>query len=293
MTQLPPRHVAFLMLINLIWAFNLIASKVGVGAFPPVLFTALRFTCLAACLLPFLRWHRGVMQQLLVAAALSGGFQFALLFLGVKLSPDVGSVAIASQLGVPFATLMSIVFLGEVIRWRRSLGIALAFAGVAVIAMRPQMFAYRSGLSLVTASAFVGALGLVAVKRLGTRLGALELQAWFAVSAVPILWLLSGLLERDQWAAIRAAPPLAWAALAYTVLLSSLVAHSGYYWLVRRYPVSSVSPLTTLSPVFSVAFGVLLLGEAVSVRLLIGGLLTLVGVTIIALRDSSAVDTGS
>ncbi len=293
MTHLPPRHLAFLVLINLIWGFNLIASKVGVAEFPPVFFTAMRFTLLAACLTPFLRWHRGMMQQLLVAAALSGGLQFALLFLGVKLTPEVGAVAIATQLGVPFTTLMSIVVLGEVIRWRRGLGIALAFAGVAVIALRGEMFAHRAGLALVAASAFVGSLGLVAVKRLGTRLAALEMQAWFAFAALPVLWTLSLLLEQGQWAAVRAASPRAWQALAYTVLMSSLIAHSGYYWLVRRYPVSSVTPLTTLSPVFSITFGVLLLGESLSPQLLLGGALTLVGVTIIALRDPSAADTGS
>jgi len=77
------------------------------------------------------------------------------------------------------------------------------------------------------------------------------------------------------------------------VVLSSLIAHSGYYWLVRRYPVTSVTPLTTLSPVFSVIFGVLLLGEQLTASLLAGGLLTLVGVTIIALREPSGARTGN
>jgi O-acetylserine/cysteine efflux transporter len=293
MTHLPPRHLAFLVLINLIWGFNLIVSRVGVAEFPPVFFTALRFSALAVCLAPWLRWHRGMMQGLLVAAALSGGVQFALLFLGVKLSPDVGSVAIATQLGVPFATLMSILVLGEVIRWRRTLGIVLAFAGVLLIAVRADMFQHRAGLALVAASAFVGALGLVAVKRVGTRLGALEMQAWLAFAALPVLWPLTAVLERGQWDAARTASPLAWGALAFTVVMSSLVAHSGYYWLVRRYPVTSVTPLTTLSPVFSVTFGVLLLGERLTAPLVTGGLLTLVGVTIIALREPSGARVGS
>lgn len=293
MTHLPPRHLAFLLLINLIWGFNLIVSRFALGEFPPVYFTALRFTALAACLVPWLRWHRGLMQSLGIAAALSGGVQFALLFLGVKLSPDVGSVAIATQLGVPFATLMSILMLGEVIRWRRTLGILLAFTGVFVIALRADMLAHRAALALVSASAFVGALGLIGIKRIGTRLGALEMQAWLAFAALPVLWPLTFLLESGQWQATRAASPLAWASLAYTVVLSSLVAHSGYYWLVRRYPVTSVTPLTTLSPVFSVTFGVLLLGERLTPVLLGGGLLTLVGVTIIALREPSGARAGS
>ena len=293
MTHLAPRDLGFLLLINLIWGFNLIASKVGVAHFPPVLFTALRFTLLALCLVPFLRWHPGRMLHLAVAAALSGGLQFALLFTGLSLTTHVGSVAIATQLGVPFTTLMSVLFLGEVIHWRRRLGIALAFLGVAVIALQANVFSDRAGLALVVASALVGSLGVVAVKRLGETVRPLELQAWFAFSGLPVLWLLTLWLERGQQAALRSAAALEWGALGFTVLCSSLIAHTGYYWLIRRYPVSSISPLTTLSPVFSVILGVVLLGDALTARLVVGGALTLGGVTIIALRDPSAVDTGS
>ncbi|HUO80894.1 MAG TPA: DMT family transporter [Steroidobacteraceae bacterium] len=293
MSHLAPRDLGFLLLINLIWGFNLIASKVGVQHFPPVFFTALRFSLLAACLVPFLRWHAGRMLPLFVAATLSGGLQFALLFTGVRLTPHVGSIAIATQLGVPFTTLLSVLFLGEVIHWRRRLGIVLAFAGVAVIAVQADVFTYRAGLALVAASAFAGSLGLVAVKRLGETFRPLELQAWFAVAGLPLLWFLTLWLEAGQGAALRTASALDWGALLFTVLASSLVAHTGFYWLISRYPVSAVSPLTTLSPVFSVVLGVLLLDDALSARLLVGGALTLAGVTIIARRDPSAVDTGT
>ena len=293
MTHLAPRDLGFLLLINLIWGFNLIASKVGVQHYPPMFFTALRFTLLSACLLPFLRWHAGRMLPLLTAAALSGGLQFALLFSGLRLTPHVGSVAIATQLGVPFTTLMSVLFLGEVIHWRRRLGIGLAFAGVALIALQADVFTYRAGLALVVASALASSLGLVAVKRLGEAIRPLELQAWFAVSGAPLLWLLSLWLETGQGAAVASAGARPWGALLYTVVASSLVAHTGFYWLISRYPVSAISPLTTLSPVCSVALGVLLLGDALTPRILVGGALTLAGVVIIARRDPSAVDTGT
>ena len=293
MTHLPPRDFAFLVFINLIWGLNLIASKIGVSHFPPVFFTALRFSVLGLVLLPFLRWHAGRMQGLMVAAVLSGGLQYALLFMGIRAAPDVGSVAIAQQLGVPFTTLLSILFLGETVRWRRGLGIALAFLGVAIIAFQPSVYAARTGLALVVASALIGSFGLVAVKRLGPSLKPLEMQAWFAVSGLPVLWLLSAWLEDGQRAAVASASARDWGALLFTALVSSLVAHTGYYWLVRRYPVTSLSPLTTLSPVFGVTFGVLIYGDSLSARILAGGLLTLVGVTIISVREQRFVDTGS
>ena len=85
----------------------------------------------------------------------------------------------------------------------------------------------------------------------------------------------------------------AWGALLYTALAASLVAHTSYFYLVQRYPVTSVAPVTTLSPVFSVVLCVLFLGEVLSVRLVVGAVCTLVGVAIITLREKHIVDTGT
>ena len=293
MTQVAPRDLAFLVVINLIWGLNLVASKLGVAHFPPVLFTALRFTLLGVLVLPFLRWHPGRMQRLLIAALFSGGVCFALLFMGVERVRHASSVAIASQLGVPFTTLLSVLFLGEQVHWRRWLGIGLAFTGVAIIGFEPGAHADRVGLALVVASALVGAVGIIVVKGLSTSLRPLELQAWFAWSGIPLLYFMTFWLEDGQAAAIASATLRDWASVAFTAIAASLVAHTGFYYLVRRYPVTSLSPLTLLSPVFGVAFSAWLLGDPITGRIVAGGLVTLSGVLIIVLRERQIVDTGT
>ena len=151
-TSLAGRDLALLIGMNLIWGLNLIASKIGVGQFPPIFFTALRFGSLALFLVPMLKVHRGQMVNLFAAAMLTGPATFALLFAGIFLAQDAATVAVASQMGVPFSTLMSVMFLGETIRWRRTLGIVLAFAGIVIISFDPRVFAYWEGLALVVCS---------------------------------------------------------------------------------------------------------------------------------------------
>lgn len=286
------RDLAFLIAINLIWGANLIASKVGVGQFPPIFFTALRFGSVALLLVPFLRVQRGQMRDLLIAAALTGPVTFALLFSGMYLVKDASMVAIASQMSVPFSTLLSMWLLGETIRWRRRLGIVLAFGGIMIIGFDPRVFDYWPGLMLVVASCFVGALGLIFLKRLrGIR--AFELQAWVAVVGGPVLLLLSLATESNQWSALQTADWRGWGALAFTTLMSSLVAHTGWYFLVSRYPVTSLSPLTLLSPLFGVFFGVTLLHDHLTSRMLLGGAVTLAGVFIVLRREQRLIDTGT
>src|ERR1044072_8755177 len=112
-TSLAGRDLALLVGMNLIWGLNLIASKVGVGQSPPIFFTAMRFGSLALFLLPMLKIHRGQMTNLFAAAMLTGPAAFALLFAGIFLTEDAATVAVATQMSVPFSTLMSVLFLGE------------------------------------------------------------------------------------------------------------------------------------------------------------------------------------
>ena len=291
-TSLAGRDLALLVFMNLIWGLNLIASKIGVGEFPPIFFTAMRFGSLALFLVPMLRIHRGQMTNLFAAVMLTGPAAFALLFAGIFLTEDAATVAVASQMGVPFSTLMSIWFLGETIRWRRTLGIVLAFGGIVIISFDPRVFAYWEGLALVVASSFVSALGLIFLKRLkGIR--ALELQSWVALVGGVILLMLSLILEGGQVTAVRNATWEGWAALFFTTVMSSLIAHTAWYYLVGRYPVTSLSPITLLSPLFGIFFGVTLLNDQLTARMLAGGAVTLIGVLIVVLREKRIVDTGT
>ena len=290
--SLAGRDLALLIGMNLIWGLNLIASKIGVGEFPPLFFTALRFGSLALFLLPFLKVHRGQMTNLMAAAILTGPAAFSLLFTGMFLAEDAATVAIANQMGVPFSTLLSIWLLGETIKWRRTLGITLAFGGMVIISFDPRVFAYWQGLALVVASCFVSSLGLIFVKRL-KNIRPLELQSWIAVTGGSMLLLISLVLETGQVEAMQQATWQGWSALFFTTVLSSLIAHTAWYYLVGRYPVTSLSPITLLSPLFGVFFGVTLLNDQLTPRMLLGGAVTLVGVFIVVMREKRLVDTGT
>jgi O-acetylserine/cysteine efflux transporter len=61
-----------------------------------------------------------------------------------------------------------------------------------------------------------------------------------------------------------------------------------WYRLLRLYPVNQLMPFTLLAPVIAVAAAVALLGEALSLRLLAGGVATMAGVAVTVLRPRKA-----
>ena len=270
------------LLANTAWAFNFIAGKAGVTHFQPFLFTALRFAILLLLLLPFLRWIPGRMGGVLGIAVVQGVLHFSLIFAGLEASGDIASVAIASQLYVPFSALLAVVLLGETLSRRRVLGIAAAFGGVLGIGFDPIVFHHLDALFLITAGAAAMAVATIQMRRL-RGVGVFALQAWIALCATPALALLSLLFEQDHWTAIRTASGLELAAPVYSAVGASLIGHGIVYYLLGRYPVGVTTPLMLLAPVLAVAFGVLLWGDALSWKLVLGGAMTLAGIAIINL----------
>jgi O-acetylserine/cysteine efflux transporter len=210
-----------------------------------------------------------------------GVLHFSLVFAGLEASGDIASVAIASQLYVPFSALLAVVWLGETLDRRRLAGIALAFGGVLVIGFDPIVFHHLDALLLITAGAAAMAVATIQMRQL-REVSVFALQAWIALCATPALALLSLLFEHDQWDAVRTATVLELAAPAYSALGASLVGHGIVYSLLGRYPVSVTTPLMLLSPVLAVAFGVLLWGDVLTWKLVLGGSLTLTGIVVIA-----------
>ncbi len=280
-----PRHLALVIVVNLVWGLNMIAAKIGVDHVPPVLLTGIRFAVLVVVLAPFLRWQKGRMPLLIIVCMTMGALHFALIWGGLAAADNVAGMAVAIQLAVPFATVLSIMLLGETVAWRRWLGMLLAFVGVGVIAFDPAVIGQPLGLALVTAGAFVGALGVIGMKRLH-GVGVMAMQAWLALVSAPVLLLVSVLIEQNQLEAVRTAPAIVWIALLFSSLGASLFGHGSMYYLIQRYDVSLLAPFNLLATVFAVVAAVVFLGEPLTWRLALGGSITLLGVFIIAKRQA-------
>lgn len=280
-----PASVGLLVLCNVVWALNVVVSKLAVDdlGMPPLAYAFARSLLVMLVLLPFLRpVPRGLGKILLVGLAISGG-SFALLFMGLE-TASPAATGVVSLSGAPLTVLFAILFLGEQVRWRRGLGIALTFAGVLVSVMGEGALEMGTGLLLVFASALVGALGSVFVKRL--EISSLRLQAWAAVASSVVLLPLSIGLESGQTGALAADPLAIAGCLVFASLVVSVGAHTVYFRMLKEHDTNLVVPLTLLTPLFTIALGAWLTGDPVGPRLLVGGAIAIAGVAIILVRPS-------
>ncbi len=284
-----PRDLALIALIDCIWAFNIVAVKLAVTAVQPITAVMLRYLIVLVVCLPWLRWLPGRMGSVLVTGTIAGALFMGLGGLSFAMASNVAALAIAGQLGVPFSLLLAILIYKERIHWPRMAGIALSFAGVAVLGFDPHIFDERIALLLTVVASLTWAIGNLLFRRL-KGVSVLTIHAWLALVSVPVLAAGSLVFEPGALAQVADLQWQTWGWLTYSALGASLIGHGGMSWLFQRYPVSVVSPLTLPTPVLSVIVAVIVFGTPVTTQMVAGGIATLAGIAIITLRTARARD---
>ncbi len=265
------------VLVNLAWGVNFIAGKIGSEVFHPLFFTALRFLFLLLLMLPWLKPAPGYMKPLLRVAFLLGVLHFGMIFIGLNAGGNIASIAITTQLYVPFSAILASLFLREKICVASILSIALAFGGVMVIGFDPVVFNHLDAILWVAGAAFVMAVATILMRQC-PNLGVFRLQAWIAVVALPSLLLLSLIFESGQVGILSTVSIIdLWTPL-YSAVGASIVGHGIVYYLLGRYPVSIVTPLLLPTPIIASLLGVVVFGDLLGWKMIIGGIMTLLGV---------------
>ncbi|MCW5771995.1 MAG: EamA family transporter [Rhodospirillaceae bacterium] len=276
------RDLGLVLVIMVIWGLNYPIGKIGVGAVPPMMMITVRFVVVAVMLIPFVPVPWGHMRRIFYLSFMIGVLHFAPNFTGLKLV-DSGVGAILNQLSVPFSALLAAIFFNDRLGWRRLLGMALAFAGVGVLVGEPKRGTDLFGAFLMMAAALAWAISLVQTKFL-KQVHPLALVGWMTLMAVPQLFVLSLLLEDAPITAALAMGWNGWGPIFYMAICVSIVSHSLWYSLIHRYPINVTAPFALLTPVFGVFFGIVILHEELTWLMLVGSVLTLIGVGIITIR---------
>lgn len=280
-----PIHIAFILVIDLLWALNIVAIKESVLAMPPLLAVALRYGVVLLVCATSLRIVEGRMPLVLLTGFVTGALQFGLGGTSYQIATNLSALAIAGQLGVPLSLILAILIDGERIAWKRTAGILLAISGVTLLVFDPRIVDERLGILLTFGASACWACGNLMFRRL-TGVPVLTLYGWQAVVSLPTLLLASALFEPGGIAALPGVPLTAYAWILYSAIAASLVGHAGMSWLVQRYPVTLITPFTLPTPLLAVLFATLAYGTPVTPVMMLGGALTLAGVAIITLRTA-------
>jgi O-acetylserine/cysteine efflux transporter len=274
-----PLHVALAVLVAAVWGLNFVVIEVGLDDFPPLLLSALRYL-LASLPLLLIGGRAGVpWRWILAVGGVIGVVKFSLLFVGMDVGMPAGLASLVLQVQAFFTIGFAVVLLGERPRAMQAAGLALAAAGLALVASGLDGVATPGGFALVIGAAAAWGIGNVAIKRAAPP-DPLRFMTWICV--VPPLPLLALSLAfegpRRVGDALAGIDLGGMGAVAYIAFAATTLGWGAWAYLLRHYTTGTVAPFSLLVPVFGLGFAALLLGEPMTVRTVVAGVLVVSGV---------------
>jgi drug/metabolite transporter (DMT)-like permease len=268
-----------------IWGASFLFMRIAAPTLGPVLTAELRSmiagVALAAYFLvtgydpEYRRWAR----HYVIVGILSSAVPF-LLWAYAALSLTAGMLSVLNATAPMWGAVCSAVILGERLNARRVAGLVVGVAGVALVT-RPGSSETFSALAVGAAVVATFCYGLIAtyIKRWANDVPSRGMAAGSQLAAgtllIPFiaLWMPAG----------PATPGVVGAILALGLVCSAL-AYLLYFRLIADLGATGALTVTYLLPVFGVLWGVLFLGETLSLQMIAGGALVVVG-TILVLRQ--------
>jgi len=277
-------EIAAIVAVMLIWGVNNAAAKIATEVMPPLMVGALRFAVAAACLVWFVRPPFPNWKSLLIIAVVGGPIHYGLIYLAFWLAHDVSPVTVATQLWIPLTSLFAFLLLGERISRMATIGLVIAFVGVAWMTLDPHALQDWKAIAVGALGASAWALTTVIARRT-TSIPPLKMQGLLALMAFPALSVGSLVFETGQWEAAQIAPPIVWGTVVWAGVISSVFATSLVFWLVQRREAGRVTPYLLGSPLVSILIGWLWMGDVLTPQILTGVAIALIGVVTVALGE--------
>lgn len=293
-TVLPLRDRLLAGYIVLCWALSFPVTEGALSSLPPFLVGGLRFCCVAVCCLfvprPPLAW-----RWIVLIGLFSSTGQYGLLYLGMAHGMPSGLTALVINAQAPITILVAAVVLRERPSPRRIAGVLISSLGLVLVGLTRGQAVPWSALLLVLGAGASWSIGNVCTRMAPFTQqrpdNGFRLVAWSAL--VPPLPLLALSLTQTvpgrgrgvhaELAAMAAASPRAWLALAYMVVLGTIAGMSAWSSLLSRHPADRVTPYALGIPVVALAASRILIGESLTAATVGACAVVLAGIALVAL----------
>lgn len=280
-----------LLLVVLLWAFNLTVVKVALREMEPLAFNMVRFACAGILLLALTLALEGsirVRREDWLRIALLGAvghtlYQIAFVH-GLALTTASSTALIFGTTPVVVAILSRIAG-HERVGLASAAGAALAFYGVYLIAARGggEPPSANPGAKVVGDLLVMGAVLCWSFYTVMSR----DLLERYSPLRITTVTLLIGAalmapaaapeLARQRWGSIGW---LTWAGLGYSFVFALALSYVLWYRSVQRVGNLRTAVYSNLVPVFGTAFGIALLGERITAGLAVGAACILAGIVL-------------
>ena len=256
-------------------------GKFGLNAsVNPILFGALRMGIVFLCLIPFCKIkipQKKYYLPLLGFSICMGAGVNMFLYLSLDIASILAPITIGAQLSIPFAIILSSLFLSESLSFKKWILIFTSFFGIVLIAFDPKISEEILATLLIFAMAFFYGLSQVFSRYL-KELDVKFTNAFMGLVGFIVLIIISQLFEGSVIHQITNININGWMAILYAGAIISIFGHMMMFYLYKFYPVGMVLPFYALFPVFGLVLTFFIFGEIPTPIMVTGGIIVVVSV---------------
>ena len=252
---------------------------------PPLLMGSLRMLFVFLCLTPFWRFeipHKKYWLPLFCFSITMGFLANLFMTLSINYANIISPIIIGSHLAVPFAILLSSIFLNEKVSIKQWFFIFISFVGVFLIGFDPLLKNEVFALVLVALMAFFYASSQVFSRYL-KDLKVVLTNAYVGFVGFIFLFVLSLVFEGNLIHNIKSISFDSWILILHAAIFVSIAAHMSMFYLYRIYPVKKVFPYYALFPVFGVLQTYLIFSEIPTLLTFLGGVTVIISIIFLSI----------
>ncbi|MEW6478621.1 MAG: DMT family transporter [Pseudomonadota bacterium] len=274
------------------WGFQQILIKFASREIPPLWQASVRMA--GATLLLWL-WCQvrgvplfgrdGTLRGGLLVGLLFAG-EFCLIYLGLQHTS-------ASRLTVflytsPFwvALLLPRFITAEKLRRIQWIGLGMAFTAVAVAFseafLHSSMPGQWKGDAMGLAAGLLWGLTTLAIRTTKVASVSAEKSLFYQLGVTAVVTPLLSLALGETWSFDYSA--MAWGSVFLQTAVGAFASYLTWMWMLRHYPATQMSTFTFLTPLFALVFGVLLLGEPLTLQLVLALVGVAAGIVLVSRR---------
>ena len=273
------KYLLLLILLAAIWGASFLFARISAPEFGPIAFTSIRIGIAALALLPilFMKNHWSLLKENLALitfiAMLNSALPFMLLaYTTLYLSAGVTSVL--NSLVPIFSAVIAHYYLQDYLSRKQTIGLAIGITGVLIL--MSDKLALGNNTILPLGAAFLSGLSYaISANITKKKLSHVPPRVLAASSmfTAGILLIPFGILNwPEQMPGVHA-----WMAVVAVAILSTAFAYLIFFWLIKEIGPTRTVSVTLIIPIFGIIWGALFLSESITLNIILGTVVILVG----------------
>ncbi len=273
-----------------VWGTTWVASKIGIIDIPALQMASIRQFIAGTCFVLYFVLHKKlpfpdikqlgwlIMLALLMFVFANGLSTWSLEYIPTGLSALIGalyplSVVIIEMVFFKVRNLTVLTFVG----------LLLGIAGIGIVfyetAFNHQPGGFIFGVSLSIVAMLSWSIGTLILTKANLRMNPYYAVGWQMLISSALLYIFANLTH--QTIPVLAISGKAWLAIGYLVVMGSILSFVAFIYSMKKLPVAIASLYAYINPLVAMVVAALLLKEKLTIYILWGSLVTLLGVFLV------------